>query len=170
MNSFRTNVRRAFGALFLLLTSCTSATPATIYLPPTPISTATSTSIAGSSASFPSLTPFACTEHLTFLDDLTIPDYTSVAPGATLDKQWLVKNSGDCPWGPGYTLRFVGGSLLGAAERYALYPARPGAQATIRIVFKAPSQAGEYVSIWQAFTPDGRPFGEAFAIRIVVKP
>lgn len=104
------------------------------------------------------------------MDDLTIPDYTQVRPGTLLDKQWLVENSGDCPWGPGYTLRFIGGSLLGAMEQYALYPARPGAQVPIRILFTAPRQAGEYVSLWQAFTPDERPFGEAFAIRIIVTP
>lgn len=141
----------------------------TPYLPPTPAARFTPTP---SADLFPSVaSPSSpCTPNLTFLEDLTIPDYTQVRPGTLLDKQWLVENSGDCPWGPGYTLRFIGGSLLGALEEYALYPARPGARVPIRILFTAPRQAGEYVGLWQAFTPEERPFGEAFAIRIIVTP
>ena len=74
-----------------------------------------------------------------------------MAPGSTLDKQWLVQNSGDCNWDARYRLRLISGDALGAATEQALYPARAGTQATLRILFTAPQEAGDYVSEWQAF-------------------
>jgi hypothetical protein len=106
---------------------------------------------------------------LAFVDDLTIPDYTIVAPGSMLDKQWLVQNSGSCNWDGRYRLRLVGGDALSAFPEQALYPARAGMQATLWIVFTAPLEAGEYFSEWQAFDARGIPFGESFLIRIIVQ-
>lgn len=119
----------------------------------------------------PPLAPTAtlpCSDGLLFVDDLTIPDYTVVNPGSAIDKQWLVQNSGSCNWDRRYRLRLVSGDPLGASADQALYPARAGMQAAIRIVFTAPLASGGYISEWQAFGPDGLPFGESFAIRIVV--
>ncbi len=110
-----------------------------------------------------------CMDGLTFVDDVTIPDYSIVAPGSTLDKQWLVQNSGSCNWASPYRLRLVGGAALGASPEQALYPARAGMQATLRIVFTAPLEAGEYTSEWQAFDAQGIPFGESFFIKVVVQ-
>ncbi len=111
-----------------------------------------------------------CIDGLAFLDDVTIPDYSIVAPGSTLDKQWLVQNSGSCNWDNRYRLRLVGGEALGAFPEQALYPARAGMQATLRIIFTAPLEAGEYLSEWQAFDAQGIPFGESFFIKIIIQP
>ena len=116
----------------------------------------------------PTLTP-ACTDNLTFVNDVTIPDGTVVTPGSILDKQWLIQNSGDCNWDSRYRLRLISGDALGAPSEQALYPARAGTQATLRILFTAPQQTGEYVSEWQAFNPNGIAFGESFFIKIVVQ-
>jgi hypothetical protein len=86
----------------------------------------------------------------------------------TLDKQWLVQNSGTCNWDSRYRLRLVGGDAMSASLEQALYPARTGMQATLRIIFTATSQPGEYLSEWQAFDPQGIPFGETFFIKIIV--
>jgi hypothetical protein len=93
-----------------------------------------------------------------------------VSPGAVLDKQWLVYNSGSCNWSAGYRLRFVRGERMGAAPEYALFPARAGSQATMQIRFTAPAQAGTYLSEWQAHDPNGLPFGDSFFIKVVVGP
>jgi hypothetical protein len=106
---------------------------------------------------------------LAFLDDATIPDYSIVAPGSALDKQWLVQNSGSCNWDSRYRLRLVGGVALGASLEQALYPARAGMQATLQIFFTTPMETGEYYSEWQAFDAKGIPFGEVFFIKIVVQ-
>lgn len=121
--------------------------------------------------SFPvSLTPTpTCIDGLAFLDDVTIPDNSIVTPGSALDKQWLVQNSGSCNWDSRYRLRIVGGDALGVSPEQALYPARAGMQATLRIVFNAPLDAGEYFSEWQAFDAKGIPFGETFFIKIIVQ-
>jgi hypothetical protein len=111
--------------------------------------------------------PADCVSNLTYIEDLTIPDNTSVAYGATIDKQWLVQNSGTCHWNAGYRLRHVGGAVLGAPEELALYPAKSGTQATIQITFTAPFSDGEYESAWQAFDPAGLAFGDPIYMRIV---
>ena len=116
----------------------------------------------------PSPTP-TCTDNLSFINDVTIPDGTVVAPGTILDKQWLVQNSGDCNWESHYRLRFISGDALGATTEQALYPARSGTQATVRILFTAPQQAGEYISEWQAFNANGIAFGDSFFIKIQVQ-
>lgn len=158
--------------LLFLLAACGPAPSGTPYLPPPPAQDATPPPTA--TLPRPTVEPLPegipCTNDLAFVADLTIPDYTVVAPGSPLDKQWLVQNSGTCHWDSRYRLRYVGGYALGAAEEQALYPAVAGAQITIRILFTAPAEAGEYVSIWQAFDPDGLPFGDAFLIRIIVQP
>lgn len=110
-----------------------------------------------------------CTDNLVFINDVTIPDGTVVAPGSTADKQWLVQNSGDCNWDNRYRLRLISGDALGAAAEQALYPARAGTQVTLRILFTAPQAPGVYVSEWQAFDANGVPFGESFFIKIEVQ-
>lgn len=154
-----------------LLAACTSAPSGTPYLPPSPVQNATPPPTATLFHLTVEVPPdFSCTDSLAFVDDLTIPDNTVVAPGTLLDKQWLVRNTGTCNWDSRYRLRFVGGYTLGANEEYALYPARADAQATLRILFTAPTEAGEFVSVWQALDPDGLPFGEAFLIKVIVQP
>ena len=106
---------------------------------------------------------------MTFVKDITIPDNTPFNPGQPVDKQWLVTNSGTCSWDSNYRLKLISGPAMGAATEQALYPARAGAQATLRIVFAAPSDTGTYTSTWQAFGPSGEAFGETMYIQIVVQ-
>jgi hypothetical protein len=148
----------------------------TLYLPPTPApgttlnlppsATASLTALAQSFS--PTITP-ECSNDLKFLEDLTIPDGTVIAPGAQIDKRWQVQNSGTCNWDARYSLRLVDGLSLGAPEEQALFPARGGAQALIRMLFTAPAEAGSYQSAWKAFDPEGVEFGEAIYIQIVVR-
>lgn len=118
----------------------------------------------------PTINPEECTNNLTFLSDLTIPDNTSITYGSTIDKQWIVENSGSCHWNSEYRLRHIGGATLDAPEEIALYPARAGTQTTIQILFTAPFTDGEYESAWQAFDPNGAAFGDPIYIRIVAVP
>jgi hypothetical protein len=141
------------------------------YLPPTADVTHTSTPaiplVQTQPPARPSPTP-PCSSDLEFLEDLTLPDGAMVSPGERLDKRWLVKNSGSCNWDETYRLRLVAGPSLGAETEQALYPARSGAEATIRIFFTAPTEPGVYRSAWQAYTPLGEAFGELFFVEFVV--
>lgn len=116
----------------------------------------------------PTVDPHDCSNNLSFVDDVTIEDNSFTTYGASLDKQWLVENSGTCNWNSDYRIKHLGGADLGAPEELMLYPARAGTQATIQIVFTAPFTDGFYESAWQAYDPSGNPFGDPFYIRITV--
>ena len=168
--------------IFLLATACSPAPTPTPFRPPTiPASLIEPTLIIQPTQEvaiiqvtpvptiLPTINPEECFDDLTFVDDLTIPDNTATTFGLTLDKQWLVENSGTCHWGSDYRLRNIGGAALGAPAEIALYPARAGTQATIQIIFTAPFAEGVYESAWQAAGPDGGAFGDPIYIRIVVQ-
>ncbi|MBN2117464.1 MAG: hypothetical protein JW730_12885 [Anaerolineales bacterium] len=117
----------------------------------------------------PTVDPKECSNNLTFVQDLTIPDDTAIMLGLVFDKQWLVQNSGTCHWNSDYRLKHIGGGVLGAPEEIALYPARAGTQATIQIRFTAPFTQGVYESSWQAVDAEGVVFGDPVYIRIIVQ-
>ena len=114
--------------------------------------------------------PGPCINSLSFLNDITINDGTTVSPNTAMDKQWLVQNSGTCDWDSTYRLKWIGGDPMGAAQEQSLYPARAGTQATLRILFTAPATEGPYESAWQAYDPEGNAFGDPIFIKIVVVP
>ena len=94
---------------------------------------------------------------LTLLESMSIPDGTVVHPGDQVDKRWLVQNSGSCNWDERYQLRSIPGTGMNALAELALYPARSGAKANIRIQLTAPSEPGSYQGTWQAYDPLGQP-------------
>ncbi|MBI2757943.1 MAG: hypothetical protein HYX49_04615 [Chloroflexi bacterium] len=164
-------------AIALTLAACAPKSTPTIFVAPTQpaqivVITATVANI--SPTSIPIITPPTptppCTDILTYIQDLTIPDDTAVAPGQTIDKQWLVTNSGSCNWDARYRLKLITGDAMSASTEQALYPARAGSQATLRIIFTAPSDAGTYRSAWQAFGPNNEAFGDVIYIQINVTP
>jgi len=165
--------------LFLTLLSLCGASCSekpTPYRPPTivaqvtrplQVSTTPTTTAQVAVTPFPVSTP-ACTDNLTFLEDLSLPDGTVVKPGAPLDKRWLVENRGSCNWDEKYRLKFMSGAELSAPLDQALYPARSASTATIRIIFTAPSEPGTYQSAWQAYNPQGEPFGDPVFMQVTV--
>jgi hypothetical protein len=66
-------------------------------------------------------------------------------------------------------LRLIDGNGLGVSPEQALFPARAGLNAVLRIIFTAPVEPGEYYSEWQAFDDQGFPFGESFLIKIIIQ-
>jgi hypothetical protein len=110
----------------------------------------------------------ACTNNLTFLETVSIPDGTIVQPGERVDKRWLVQNSGSCNWDDRYRLRPISDAELNVPVEMALYPARSGAKANVRILFIAPTEPGMYQSAWQAYDPQGQPYGDHLYIKVVV--
>jgi len=168
--------------MFVSLSACAPASTPTPFRPPTQqaplieptfIIQPTQEVVVVESTSLPTiiptLNPAECTSNLTFVEDLTIPDNMFATFGLALDKQWLVENSGTCNWNSAYRLRNIGGAALGAPQEIALYPARAGTQATLRILFTAPFTEGVYESAWQAIDANGNPFGDPIYIRIAVQ-
>ena len=160
------------GVSILLAAGCASPSEAT--LEPTlewtplastslsPIPTSTSSEQSASAPTGP------CLNDAEFVEDLTIPDLTEVAPGSELDKRWLVRNSGSCDWNADYRLVNVASPGFNGPEQIALFPARAGATAALQVVLTAPQSPGEHISRWQAQDPDGVPFGDEVFLYIVV--
>ncbi len=167
-----------------LASACSPAETPTPFIPPTSqsllieptfIINPTQNIVTAQSTPLPTIAPTAeeetCVNDLNYLEDLTIPDNSFVTYGATIDKQWLVQNSGTCDWNANYRFIHIGGADLGARAEVSLFPARAGANATIQILFTAPFTDGEYESAWQAFDPNGLAFGDPIYIRVnVVAP
>ena len=151
--------------------------PETVYLPPTRAIGADPPTIRGTATSTPKqastliIQPTSnppCVDNLRYLEDQTIPDGSMVSTGEMLDKRWLVENNGSCNWGKDHRLKLISGFDLGAATEQALFPARSGTQAAIRIVFTAPAEPGVYRSAWQASNPAGQLFGDPIFIEVQV--
>jgi hypothetical protein len=168
--------------IYLSITGCSlipSRNTQSVYLPPAAAVTVTprlanrpTPSLAPAAPSeAPRITPTpSCTDSLTYLEDLSIPDGAQVAPGQSLDKRWRVQNSGTCNWDEHYHVKLIAGPDLGAPTEQALYPARGGTELIIRIMFSAPNEPGQYRSAWQAFDPQGQPFGDPVFIEVNVTP
>ncbi|MBK9923743.1 MAG: hypothetical protein IPP66_00495 [Anaerolineales bacterium] len=118
----------------------------------------------------PTIDQSNCVNNLAFIEDITIPDNSFTPFGSAIDKQWRVENNGTCNWNAEYRLRHIGGAVLGATEEIALFPAKSGTQAVIQIKFTAPFEEGVYESAWQAFDPNGFPFGDPIYMRVVATP
>ncbi|MBN1148805.1 MAG: hypothetical protein JXA78_16205 [Anaerolineales bacterium] len=156
-----------------------ASSPQKVYRPPT-VAPEMTLGVVLQPSSTPILTPTPkearptatpdCVDDLRFLEDLTFPDGARVAPGELVDKRWLVENAGTCNWDRRYRLRLVEGIDLQAPEEQALYPARSGTRAVIRVQFRAPDERGRYRSAWQAYDPQGQAFGDLIYVEIVVRP
>ena len=170
----------SLGYLSLILSACSGkATPTEYFLPPgsglqsasliQPTATEPAVFQAEPETSpIPTSAP-ACTSNLLYIEDLTVPDGTVVAPGEQLDKRWRVENNGSCNWDVQYSLVPIGGQQLGAPDKQALYPARSGTQAMVQMIFTAPEEPGAYRSAWQAQDLEGNLFGDPIYIDIIVQ-
>jgi hypothetical protein len=167
----------------VVLSACSSlrsqpTMPSAPFIPPTrqaqtapaALMTVLPPAAALTSSPSPEVTPTpACSNILAFAADLSIPDGTIVKPGEQLEKRWQVRNSGTCNWDNTYRVGLIAGPALGVPEKQALFPARSGTEAKIRMLFTAPAEPGTYRSAWQAIDPSGEPFGDPFFIEIVVE-
>jgi hypothetical protein len=154
----------------LVLPSCRSSAEVspTISWIPIPELIATSATV-NEARQERSPTPSICLNNAFFLEDLSIPDGTVVLLGENIDKRWSVLNSGTCDWGPGYQLIRVGEDPLDGKDELALYPARAGATAVWQVILNAPLEPGDYLSRWQARTPEGSLFGDEVFLFVSVR-
>jgi hypothetical protein len=101
--------------------------------------------------------------------DVTVPDGSEMTPGQDFVKTWQVRNTGSCTWGTGYTAIFAyGEKMSGIAEPLTLAVA-PGEETEISVRLKAPTDTGEYSSVWRMANASNFPFGENFYVLIVVR-
>lgn len=103
-----------------------------------------------------------------YVADVTIPDDMEMSPGLRFVKKWRVKNTGTRPWGPHFTLDFVGGVPMTSSTRIPLPTVAPGQEAEIAIPLSAPEQPGVHYGDWRIRDDRGFLFGDVIYLRIKV--
>ncbi len=101
-------------------------------------------------------------DRLSFIEDVTIPDNTVMAPGQIFRKVWRIQNAGSCTWSSGYQLVYTGGDAMG--YNYAVNLPKsvaPGEIVDVSIDLTAPNSYGVYQSNWKLRSPSGNIFGTA---------
>lgn len=150
-------------------------TQAAILNPPTipPTSTlgfATSTlAIATTSVAPTSPPPTESCDVAQFVDDITIPDGTTLEPNETFTKTWRLKNVGTCSWTTSYSVVFSSGdSMDGPATQALTSNVNPGQTVDISIDLTAPDTDGNYKGYWKLRNATGVHFTQ-FYVDIKVK-
>jgi next-to-BRCA1 protein 1 len=115
-------------------------------------------------------TTVALCDSLEFVEDVNIPDETSMSPGQDFVKTWKVKNNGSCPWGEGYELVYAGYSddMDGQFQPLSAV-VQPNQEVELSVQFQAPDAAGNYLSAWQMENPAGVTFPGIIFVKIVVQ-
>jgi len=145
----------------------TSTQPPPTEPPPTPVPpTATLP---------PSPTP-GCLDKASFITDVTIPDDTNLAAGATFKKTWRLKNVGTCTWDTSYAVVFFGGNAMGGPAAVNLSTTvPPNSTIDVSVDMVAPSTNGTHRGDWKLRNAKGVIFGLGdgggpFYVQIVVGP
>ncbi|XP_078172283.1 ubiquitin-associated (UBA)/TS-N domain-containing protein / octicosapeptide/Phox/Bemp1 (PB1) domain-containing protein [Carex rostrata] len=99
-----------------------------------------------------------------FIQDITIPDGTVMAPSTPFTKIWRMRNNGCSFWPFGTRLIWVGGDHLTTRISYQLEIPVNGLpldeEIDIAVDFCAPARAGRYLSYWRLVSPSGHKFGQ----------
>lgn len=108
------------------------------------------------------------TDNFKFIADITIPDYSVVSPGQTLNKTWRLQNTGSTTWNNGYQLAFYSGDRIGSPTYVNTSIVTPGNAIDITVPMKAPDVPGTYVGYWKMKNSSGVTFGDPIWIAIDV--
>ncbi len=109
-----------------------------------------------------------CTLRAAFVEDVTIPDDTEVAPGEEFVKTWRIRNSGTCTWETGTTLIPISGDAFSGPSSVPVPETPPDEEVAVSVTLTAPTEPGTYRSDWQLQTPQERRYGGIFYVQIVV--
>jgi len=118
----------------------------------------------------PPPSPTSTCDVAQFIDDVTIPDDTVLAPNADYTKTWRLKNVGTCSWTPSYAVIFFSGeSMSGPATQALTANVNPGQTVDLSVNLKAPASNGTYTGNWKLRNAAGVAFSQ-FYVRIKVQP
>ncbi len=95
-----------------------------------------------------------------FVQDVTIPDGTEMAPGTEFIKTWRLQNDGTCTWNTSYQVVPASDEQMGGPDALNLTEeVAPGETIDISLELVAPDEAGEYTSSWLLRSDAGVTFG-----------
>lgn len=114
------------------------------------------------------ISPTASCYQLRYVNDVSIPDNTQMAPGQSFTKTWRVRNAGSCAWDAGFKFAFVGGEQMSGATYTLPSSVAVNAEVDISIAMVAPSKTGTLRGNWRMQTAAGQFFGDEVFVQIVV--
>jgi len=128
-------------------------------LPPTlPSALSTNTVSALPTLAVPTFPPAASAtavcDQAQFVRDVTIPDGTTYAPGASFTKTWRLQNAGTCTWS-GYSLVFDSGDQMNGTSPTAIGNVSLGQEVDVSVTLTAPAAAGSYRGYWRIRNASG---------------
>jgi hypothetical protein len=95
-----------------------------------------------------------------FVDDVTVPDGKTYAPGERFTKTWRLLNTGSTTWTTEYSVIYISGALMEAAPSTPLPNAvAPGETVDVSVELTAPKDAGSYTGYWKLRNAAGQIFG-----------
>ena len=116
----------------------------------TPLSIAT---LPPASTRPPAATATSLCDLAQFIRDVSIPDGSQIAPGASFTKTWRLRNAGTCTWS-GYTLVFDSGDQMGGIAQ-SFGTVAPGQEVDLSVNFTALTTPGTYRSYWRIRNASG---------------
>ncbi len=120
----------------------------------TPLPTATSVAPTATS-------PSVLCDQVSFVEDVTYPDDTELAPGTTFVKTWRLRNNGSCTWTSSYFIVFDSGDAMSgpASVQLTSGTVSPGSTVDVSVTLKAPETPGTYRGNWKLRNGAGATFG-----------
>ncbi len=112
--------------------------------------------------------PANCTNVMTYVTDVSIPDGQQISSGNAFTKIWRIRNDGTCIWTPDYLLSFASGNPMGGMTRYLGSTVYPGEVTDISVSLVAPADPGSYQGYWQLKTPQSYDISDPVWVRITV--
>ncbi len=143
------------------------ATPAAVSATVIPSITPASAPTSGPSPTT-AAPPAACTNNAAFVTDVSVPDGTVQAAGATFNKIWRLSNNGTCAWGAGYQFVFISGEAMTSNTVVSAPATAPGATADLLVAMTAPAGGGNHSGTWRMRAADGAVFGPSVTVKISV--
>ena len=113
---------------------------------------------------------YAC-NRAQFIRDVTVPDGSHYAPGATFTKTWRLRNVGTCTWtAADYTLVLTNGNAFGVATSQALTTdVPPWSYVDLTITgMTAPATPGKHFSYWKLDNGSGQQFGVGWGGNVAI--
>jgi hypothetical protein len=168
INQLAPEVNTAVAATLTAMPTITPTPTSTPTLTPTPTTTPTATATPTETPVPVYSAPATPCYSATYIADVTVPDYSEVAPGTVFRKTWLLENTGSCAWDQNFRMGFIGGYDLAGSPKKIGQTIYPGQEADLTVDFTAPDVAGEYTSYWRLGTRDGALFGTTVYVIIDV--
>ena len=113
-------------------------------------------------------------DNMAYVDDVTIPDNSPVAPGSKFVKTWKVRNNGQCTWTTNYRLIYGWAAnwpeIVASPPGYVLLTksVEPGAEYDVSVTLTAPVKSGVYLAAFRLQNDKGYNFGTILYVQFQV--